>query len=177
MFNMFNNRDYTMYVATYLFIGAFIPQISYQTVLTISVLSKVQRAKLAKFFPVNMLGNSLKPADAVRNQGVWFDADLTFSKHVRMICKSCFGHVRDLRRLSIELLQFFVQEPFFIQHEKITNCTKQSCYQTTRHTHILPVRKKLHWLPIEYRCVYKTALLVYKFIHSGTPISHPTSNL
>ena len=27
----------------------------------------------------------------------------------------------------------------------------------------------LHWLPIEYRCVFKTALLVYKFLHSGTP--------
>ena len=32
--------------------------------------SKVQWAKLAKFFPVDMLGNSLKPADAVRNLGV-----------------------------------------------------------------------------------------------------------
>ena len=55
---------------------------------------------MAKFFPVSLLGNSLKPADAVRNLGVWFGADLTFSKHVRMICKSCFSHVRDLRRLS-----------------------------------------------------------------------------
>ena len=43
---------------------------------------------------------SLKPAEAVRNMGVWFDADLTFSKHVLMICKACFGHVRDLRSHS-----------------------------------------------------------------------------
>ena len=41
--------------------------------------------------------------------------------------------------------------------------------KTTRYTHISPVRKKLHWLLIEYRCVFKTALLVYKFLHSGTP--------
>ena len=32
--------------------------------------SKFQRAKLAKCFPVNILGNSLKPADTVRNLGV-----------------------------------------------------------------------------------------------------------
>ena len=65
--------------------------------------SKLQQAKLATFFPFNMLGNSLKPADVVRNLDVWFSADLTFSKHVRMICKSCFGHIRDLRRLSNSL--------------------------------------------------------------------------
>ena len=29
--------------------------------------SKVQRAKLAKFVHINRIGNSLKPADAVRN--------------------------------------------------------------------------------------------------------------
>ena len=40
--------------------------------------------------------------------------------------------------------------------------------KTTKYKHISPVRKKLHWLPIEYH-VFKTALLVYKFLHSGTP--------
>ena len=60
--------------------------------------SKVQWAKLAKLFCVNMFENYLKTADAVRNLGVWFDSDLT-SKHVRVICKSCFGH-GGLRRLS-----------------------------------------------------------------------------
>ena len=29
--------------------------------------------------------------------------------------------------------------------------------------------KKLHWLPIKYRCIFKTATLVYKFLHSGSP--------
>ena len=29
--------------------------------------------------------------------------------------------------------------------------------------------KKLHWLPVEFRCIFKTAILVYKFLHSGHP--------
>ena len=29
--------------------------------------------------------------------------------------------------------------------------------------------KKLHWLPVEFWCIFKTATLVYKFLHSGHP--------
>ena len=36
-------------------------------------------SKLATFFPANILGNLINPADAVRNLGVWFDADFSFS--------------------------------------------------------------------------------------------------
>ena len=37
------------------------------------------------------------------------------------------------------------------------------------HTYITPVRKILHWLPVEHRSIFKTALLVYKFLHCGYP--------
>ena len=40
---------------------------------------------------------------------------------------------------------------------------------TTKYSHITPVRKALHWLPIKYRSIFKTAVLVYKFLHSGNP--------
>ena len=61
--------------------------------------SKNVRTKLGKFFPVNILGTLLSPAEAIRNLGVWFDSDFSFSCHVRNICKACFVHIRDLRRL------------------------------------------------------------------------------
>ena len=40
---------------------------------------------------------------------------------------------------------------------------------TTKYSHITPVRKILHCLPIEHRSIFKTALLVYKFLHCGYP--------
>ena len=40
---------------------------------------------------------------------------------------------------------------------------------TTKYSHITPIRKCLHWLPIVHRSVFKTPLLVYKFLHSGYP--------
>ena len=39
----------------------------------------------------------------------------------------------------------------------------------SRCTDITPVLKKLHWLPVEHRSVFKTATLVYKFLHTGFP--------
>ena len=37
--------------------------------------------------------------DSVCNLGVVFDSDFSFHKHVSNICKSCFYHIRDLRRI------------------------------------------------------------------------------
>ena len=40
---------------------------------------------------------------------------------------------------------------------------------TRRYTSITPVLKKLHWLPVEQRTVFKTTTLVYKYLHTGFP--------
>ena len=38
-----------------------------------------------------------------------------------------------------------------------------------KYAHVTTILKKLHWLPVRYRCIFKTATLVYKFLHSGSP--------
>ena len=40
---------------------------------------------------------------------------------------------------------------------------------TTKYSHITPVRKSFLGLPMMHRSVFKMALLVYKFLHSGYP--------
>ena len=61
--------------------------------------SKTQLEKLNKSFPVKILGNFLSPAEVVRNLGVWFDSDFSFSWHVQNICKSCLAQIWDLKYL------------------------------------------------------------------------------
>ena len=59
-----------------------------------------QRHKLSNHFPVKLLDNDISPSDSVRNLGVIFDSDFSFHKHVsNILCKSCFYHIRDLRRI------------------------------------------------------------------------------
>ena len=62
--------------------------------------SKSQREKFNHSFPVNILGNVISAVDAVRNLGVWFDSEFSFSCHVMKVCKACFAHVRDLKQLQ-----------------------------------------------------------------------------
>ena len=61
--------------------------------------SKRQRDKLKACFPIYILGNSLCPADLVKNLGVWFDSDFSLSKHVQKVCKSCFVKLCDFRHV------------------------------------------------------------------------------
>ena len=60
----------------------------------------------------------------------------------------------------------------------IQNSAARIVSNTSRYTSITPVLKKLHWLPVEHCSVFKTATLVYKFLHTGFPQyfapSHPT---
>ena len=104
--------------------------------------SKSQCEKLNQSFPVNILGNLISPIDAVRNLGVWFDSDFSFSCHVMKVCKACFAHVRDVKRLRGHLTHEAALPPFL---------------------------HKLHWLPIHYRILFKYNLLIYKAIHLSQP--------
>ena len=65
--------------------------------------TKQQRHKLSNHFPVKLLDNDISPSDSVRNLGVIFDSDFSFHKHISNICKSCFYHIRDLRRIRRHL--------------------------------------------------------------------------
>ena len=57
------------------------------------------------------------------------------------------------------------------KHNVIPNlyCTARIVSNTNRYSRIFPVRKVLHWLPVEQRSIFKTMTLVYKFLHAGVP--------
>ena len=64
--------------------------------------SNKQRERLNVCFPIDILGKPLHPTKSVRNMGVWFDSDFSFSfsKHVQNVCKSCFIQLRDFRNIK-----------------------------------------------------------------------------
>ena len=140
-------------------------------------------------FSSTILGSPLCPAESVKNLGVWFDSDFSLSKHVQNVCKSCFVELRDFRYVR----RFFTHDAsvlvaIALVSSRLDYCSslfrslskfslrKLQCIQnsaarivlnTSRYTSITPVLKKLHWLPVEHRSVFKIATLVYKFLHTG----------
>ena len=139
---------------------------------------------------VSILGSLLHPVDSVRNLGVWFDADFSFSEHIKKTCKACFLQMCDLRRIRKYLTpevavlaayalvssrldycnSLFRGLSGFNQHklQSIQNTLVRIVTNNRKYAHVTPILKKLHWLPVKYRCIFKTATLVYKFLHSGS---------
>ena len=59
-------------------------------------------------------------------------------------------------------------------NQKKLQCIQNSlaCIVTNRRKfdHVTSILMQLHWLPVYYRCILKTATLVYKYLHNGLSI-------
>ena len=148
--------------------------------------SKKQRERLNACFSIDILGNPLHPK-SVRNLGVLFDSDFSFSKHVQ----SCFIQLRDFRNIkqllthdvAVSVTNAFVSSQLdycnslfrslskFNLHrlQSIQNSAARIVTNSGKFIRIPPVLKKLHWLPLQFHSEFKLVTLVYKFIHTGFP--------
>ena len=132
--------------------------------------SKVQCQKIFSHFPVSILGSLLHPVDFVKNLGVWFDAEFSFSEHVKKTCKVCFVQMCDLRRIR----QYLTHEVAVLAANALVtsrleycnslfrglSCLNQHKWQSIQYAPVTPILKQLHWLPVKYRCMFKTVTLV-----------------
>ena len=131
----------------------------------------------------------MHPAVVVKNLGVWFDANFSFADQVCNICKTYFIQICDLRRVG----QNFNDEAAILAANALVsshldyfnslfrslsslNMHKLQCIQNTparivtncnKYIQASPILKQLHCLPVDFRCIFKNATLVYKFLHSG----------
>ena len=159
------------------------------------------RKQLLPHFPINILGNQVSPAQSVKNLGVVFDSNFTFSDHVSQVIKPTRAHARDLYRirplldlktsvllanalvssrldycnsLFLSLTDFELRRLQLVQNSLCRVVTRSSKF-----SHITPQLKKLHWLPVRYRVQFKIGLITYKILNQGQPVYlreliHPT---
>ena len=136
---------------------------------------------------------SIKPVASARNLGVIFDSNLSFSDHISYISKTCFAHIRDLRRICNTLHHTTACTiATSLIHSKLDYCNSLflnlNCQQTNRlqlilnsaaravtktpkYNHITPHLKSLHWLKITQRIQYKILSLTYKSLQFKQPSS------
>ena len=140
--------------------------------------------KLKAYFPTTLLSSPLRPAESVKDLGVWFNPDFSLSKYVQNVCKSCFvqlcdfGHVKQFLThvASVLVSNAIVSSQLdscnslfrsLSKLQSIQNSAARIVSNTSRYTSKTPVLQKLYWLPVEHRSVFKTATLVYKFLLTG----------
>ena len=149
--------------------------------------SKNNRKQRLPYFPINILGNHVSPAQSVKNLGVVFDSNFTFSDHMSQVIKS----TRDLYRirplldlktsvlanalvssrldycnsLFLSLTDFELRRLQLMQNSLCVVFTHSSKF-----SHITPQLKKLHWLPVRNRVQFKIGLIAYKILNQGQPV-------
>jgi hypothetical protein len=123
--------------------------------------------------------------------GVIFDSNLTLSQHISSVSKSCFYHIRDLRRsrntidhdtactIAASLVHskldycnsLLLNLPSTQTNrlQLVLNAAARAVTKTPRLHHISPILKSLHWLKINQRIHYKVNSLIHKTLHSGRP--------
>ena len=105
---------------------------------------------------------------------MWFDFSL--SKNVLNVCKGCFVKLRDFRHVrwfltndvsvlvanALVISRLDYCNSLFRSLSKFNLCKSAAriVLNTSRYTSITPLLKKLHWLPVEQRTVFKTATLI-----------------
>ena len=152
-----------------------------------------QLAKIDNPFLSMPSGINIRPVPSARNLGVIFDSNLSFSDHISYISKSCFSHIRDLRRIRNTLdhttastiatslihskldycnslfLNLNTQQLNRLQ--LILNSAARAVTKTPKFHHITPQLKSIHWLKITQRIQYKIISLTYKSLQFNQPSS------
>ena len=144
-----------------------------------------------------MLSQNFTPAVSARNLGVTFANNLNFRQHILQTCCCCFYHVQDLRRtcrslavakklwqLHLLAVHLTIAIPFIIIYnvnyinnnlkyilklQLVQNYLARVVTRSPCFSHSVPLLKSLHWLPVQYRIIFKICTITYEVLSSKQP--------
>lgn len=147
------------------------------------------------FVPINniTIGDAvISPMPVVRDLGVLMDQHLLLRNQVNNMCKSAWYIIQRIGRIRPYLTQDVCERLVhaFITSkldtcnsilyglptseldklQRVQNAAARLVSRTPKSDHITPVLKKLHWLPVKDRIVFKLLLLTFKALHGQAPI-------
>ena len=128
---------------------------------------------------------------SVRDLGAILDNHLTMSSHVSQVCKSASFSLRRLGQVRRYLddatteklthalitskldncnsLLYGLPDTDLSKIQRIQNTAARLITRSRRQQHITPILRKLHWLPIKKRIIFKILLLTYKYLNGLAP--------
>jgi hypothetical protein len=157
-------------------------------VLTISTPS------LTKFQPQSLCvcGVNVNVCDSVRNLGVLFDRTFCMSANIAFICKKAYYQIHLISKIRNEITEEAAKKLMkdnVLSHldycnsllaglpdnaisrlQRVQNCAARLVKRTSRRSHITPVLKDLHWLPVRFRIMYKINLLTFNALQNNGPM-------
>lgn len=143
-------------------------------------------------FPgINISQHLVLISEKVCNLGVIFDEHLTMSSHVNDICRSASLSLRNIGRVrkyldqnSTEcLVHAFITSRLdycnsllyglpakeISKLQRLQNSAARLVTRSKAREHITPILQQLHWLPVEYRIIFKLLLITFKIVNHCAP--------
>ena len=137
-------------------------------------------------------GNTLpKELSFVKTLGVFLDCNLTMEKQVNLLRKTCSHSLQKLQHIRygldvstrILLIKTFVLSQidycnilflntpdYLIQRlQLVLNACIRFIYDLKRREHVTPYMAKAHILPVKFRIIYKSCLIIYKVMNGLSP--------
>lgn len=137
-------------------------------------------------------GQIITLSSTITNLGVRFDPQLTFTDHVKYICKTSFHHLRNISKLrplltlpdAEKLVHAFISSRLdycnglltgisgrnIQKLQYIQNSAARVLMRVRKYEHITPILYSLHWLPVSSRIDYKILLLTHQCITGQAPL-------
>jgi len=142
--------------------------------------------------PVLVGNTSVLPASAVRDLGVYIDADVTMRAHVTAPVRACFATLRQIRSVRrslsrdalLTLLRALVvskvdycscsvlagiSDTLLERLQSVMNAAARLVFSTRRSEHTTPLLRELHWLQVPEMIQFRLCVLVYRCLNGTAP--------
>ncbi|XP_038591448.1 uncharacterized protein LOC119915779, partial [Micropterus salmoides] len=156
---------------------------------------------------IQLDSSSITPSRSVRNLGVTFDDQLTFTDHITKTARSCRFEMHNIRKirpfLTEQATQLLVQALVIsrldycnallavlpscaAKHlQMIWNAAARLVFNEPKRAHVTPLFISLHWLPLSAHIKFKALTLAYRsttvsapsYFHSLLRVYTPTRSL
>ena len=155
------------------------------------VFTSERNSRLVSEISVTVGDSNIMSSSCVRNLSAWLDSRMDMERHVNSVCKSCFWQIRQISHIRQFLttdatkslvnslvtsrldycnaLLYGVPKTILNKLQTVQNTAARVVPRTSRFSHITPLLKELHWLPIQYRVQYKILIHTYKALHDQSP--------
>ncbi|KAK7096607.1 hypothetical protein V1264_005883 [Littorina saxatilis] len=130
-------------------------------------------------------------SSSARNLGFTISSDMTLNKHISNICRSAYFELCKIatirHTLSVQTTNTLVCSlvlskldycnsllsgcPLYLLHklQKVQNSAARLILKARKKDHVTPLRRTLHWLPIQARIEYKLSTLCFHFFSASSP--------
>jgi hypothetical protein len=141
--------------------------------------------------PLVVGDTTLPPTVQARNLGVIFDSALSMVPQVNSVCKCAFFHLTLIGRIRKYLdvrsakslvhalvlsridyanaLLFGLPKSLLGKLQRVQNAAARLIVGIGKHEHISDHLRLLHWLPVEERVLFKTALMTFRCLNNTAP--------